>query len=209
MFEHKENLENTNNTENTTPQEMPEDILAWLTKANEIRLNLPEEQEYPWLTFLLDAYAIIDGASFCALEDIKKKNKILKEKNNCEHFCLKQIDVSPLEAMGIRLAIQKLLPKIEREAIYKNISENKSELCPFYLENYCSISALKPISCRHSIALENSEQIIYADKAALYAAYAHTSQVYASLGIVEKGQTLTFDNFTELFVDIRSINWLK
>ncbi len=225
MFEHLDDVE-------IVPvEEMPEDLNIILSKANAIRLNLPEEQVYPWLTFLLDAYSIVDASILYAEEQANKANRKLACKEGCAFCCYQEVPVSPLEAMGIRLAKTALLPRVEREAIQKelehtknkeNLSNQEKQKCPFLINNSCSIYAVRPIACRRFLMLDtecsNSQEdvvetrpndVLHSDRGALYAAYAHTSQVYASLGITERGKTLTFDNFTNLFVDIRKIDWLK
>ncbi len=214
-------------TDKESSQNIPQDIAIWLEKANKLRLNLPEESQNPWLSFLLDAYAIIDASLQEAKEREKKKNKKIACSEACTYCCSQAIPISPAEAMGIRLTIQKLLPKAEREKLIPQLIEQngtinwKNGQCPFLVDNLCSIYLVRPVGCRRYLVLNNpcttySEDVIkkrpddflYSDKAAMYAAYAHTSPIYASLGISEKGKTLTFDNFKKLFVDIRTIKWL-
>ncbi len=210
--------------EDHTQEEFP----SWLTRATDFRLNMPEEQAQPWLSFLLDAYAIVDASIDDAIELAKSNNNKHICEEGCVHCCFQTIPITPVEAMGIRYAINKLLPRIEREAIQKQLLEqegnkewNKGQ-CPFLLENRCSIYPLRPIPCRRYLVLNTRclspqedvfttrpKDILDSDRAALYAALAHTSPVYSSLGITEKGKVLSFDNFKQLFVDIREVDWLK
>ncbi len=212
------------NIEDYTENDFP----TWLKRASDFRLNMPEEAAQPWLSFLLDAYAIVDASIQEALDTaIANENKhVCKE--GCSHCCHQIIPLTPVEAMGIRFTINKLLPKIEREAIQEQLrahagtKEWNNGQCPFLLEERCAIYPFRPIPCRRYIVLNTlclspkedifktrPKDLLDSDRAALYAALAHTSPVYSSLGITEKGKVLSFDNFKQLFVDIREVDWLK
>ncbi len=189
---------------------------------------MPEEQAQPWLSFLLDAYAIVDASIQEALDLAITEGKKHICKEGCSYCCFQTIPLTPVEAMGIRFTINKLLPKIEREAIKAQLALHAGNKdwnngqCPFLLNNSCAIYPFRPIPCRRYIVLNTlcespqedvfttrPSDILDSDRAALYAALAHTSPVYASLGITEKGKVLSFDNFKQLFVDIREVDWLK
>lgn len=203
-------------------QELP----FWLVQADKLRLNMPEEQSQPWLSFLLDAYALIDASVYSAIEEAKKEGNTLACKKDCSLCCMQSVPISPVEAMGIRFTIQKLLPKIEREQIQAQLKKHNGNKdwqegqCPFLLEKSCSIYPFRPIACRRHLVLNTPcktkdellsetrpQDILIPERAAYYAALAHTSPVYASLGISQEGQVLSFDNFQELFIDIRTIHW--
>ncbi len=205
---------------NQTNQEIP----AWLAKADIFRFNMPEEQKYPWLSFLLDAYALIDASVQNAIEEASENKKTLACKEGCYTCCQQLVPITPAEAMGIRLTVNEFLPKAEREPLLEQLQAHEGNAewndgtCPFIKEGSCAIYAFRPIACRRSLITglqcnerddDLLEDALIPDRAALYAALAHTSPIYESIGMTEKGTVLSFENFKELFVDIRSVNWAK
>ncbi len=216
---------NPQNQENLQTEAPQNDIPQWLATADKFRFNMPEEKEYPWLTFLLDAYALIDASVQNAIDIKVEQGKNLACKEGCAYCCSQLVPITPAEAMGIRLTFNKFLPKVERERLLPQLNEHagnnewKDGQCPFLVDNSCSIYTFRPIACRRyavfNKACSSMEDIINVaddeglnpDRAALYAALAHTSPIYESLGMTEKGKTLTFDNFKQLFVDIREVKW--
>ncbi len=216
---------NPQNQENLQTESQQHEIPQWLATADRFRFNMPEEKEYPWLTFLLDAYALIDASVQNAIDSKIDQGKSLACKEGCTYCCSQLVPITPAEAMGIRLTFNKFLPKVERERLLPQLSEHagnnewKDGQCPFLVDSSCSIYTFRPIACRRyavfNKACSSMEDIINVaddeglnpDRAALYAALAHTSPIYESLGMTEKGKTLTFDNFKQLFVDIREIKW--
>ncbi len=201
------------------------EIPSWLARADFFRFNMPyEEEKYPWLSFLLDAYALIDASVEEAINRHKEDGKTVACKMGCSHCCSQIVPITPAEAMGIRLVVNELLPKAEREPLQLQLKEHdgtieyKEGQCPFLVDNYCAIYQFRPIACRRYAVfntactskadIENiQEDGLNPDRAALYAALAHTSPIYESIGMTEKGAVLSFDNFKELFVDLREIKW--
>ncbi len=209
--------------ENPVAQEIPQ----WLSRADYFRFNMPfEEEKYPWLSFLLDAFALIDASVEEATKKHEEKGKKVACKVGCSYCCSQVVPITPAEAMGIRLVVNELLPKSEREPLQKQLAEHagnfewKNGQCPFLLDSFCSIYQFRPIACRRyavfNQACQSKEDIeniqedgLNPDRAALYAALAHTSPIYESIGMTEKGTVLSFENFKELFVDLREISWNK
>ncbi len=211
------------NDSDKSPIENKEEMPTWLSKADSLRFIMPEEQKYPWLNFLLDAYALVDASTQAAIEESEEK---IACTHNCAYCCYQYVPVSPAEAMGIRLTIHAFLPRAEREPLlvqlaqYKGdtkTTDEKNEQCPFLIDNYCAIYAFRPMACRRVLRAVRTctsvedffqqQNVVSPDPAALYAALAHTSPIYESLGITEEGKILTFDSFQNLFVDIRTIDW--
>lgn len=110
------------------------------------------ELKYPWLTMLLDAYAVVDeGVS----EDIKKheakSGKTLACQKGCAWCCsLKDIPVYPIELNGIYWYAIEMLQSKARETVTARLrqSVDPNAPCPLLLDSACSIYPLRPAACR-------------------------------------------------------------
>lgn len=118
-----------------------------------VRLRFPDDEpRFPWLSMLLDAYAIIDtGVDIAVTEEEGRRNVNLACKKGCDICCRSQKDIPvyPLELVGIYwFCAEKIVPP-ERE-ILKNqlLSHGRGDPCPFLLNNLCCIYPLRVVSCR-------------------------------------------------------------
>jgi len=116
------------------------------------RFSLPDdEQQYPWLRILLDAYHVIDKGILKSIETERKKGRILACGRGCSHCCRthKDIPVYPLELVGISWYVAEKISGPQREELRKQLHEfKKQQPCPFLLEGVCSIHAMRPMACR-------------------------------------------------------------
>jgi Fe-S-cluster containining protein len=117
------------------------------------RVHFPEdEKRIPWLSRLLDAYAIADTGIAIALrdEDKKRKKKLACGKgcgNCCEHQ--KDLPLYPHELVGIYWYVAEKLAAPVRDALKGRLAAHTADApCPFLIDGSCSIHPLRPIGCR-------------------------------------------------------------
>ena len=111
-----------------------------------------EESRFPWLSMLLDFYAVIDeGISVAAGKEENERNIKLACKEGCDICCRvnKDIPVYPIELVGIYWFSNEKAGQSVRETLKKQLlSHTKSDPCPFLINNSCSIYIVRPASCR-------------------------------------------------------------
>ena len=111
-----------------------------------------EESRFPWLSMLLDSYAVIDeGISAAAGKEENKRNVKLACKEGCHNCCRthKDIPVYPIELVGIYWFSTEKADRPLREIFKKQLSSHtKNDPCPFLINGSCSIHVIRPISCR-------------------------------------------------------------
>lgn len=109
-----------------------------------------DEKTHPWLLKLLDTYYSIDTDVATAIESWKKQNKHVACSKGCSNCCKTQdIPLYPLELAGISWYVTEKISGAEREALKKQLKEhNKDNLCPFLLNDICSVYLMRPIACR-------------------------------------------------------------
>ncbi|MEO5361654.1 MAG: YkgJ family cysteine cluster protein [Nitrospirota bacterium] len=131
-----------NSAANQTPEKKP----PW-------RCRFPEsEQTLPWLSMLLDAYAIIDkGVAHAIKKEINKHKTPLACKNNCDSCCRTHTDIPvyPHEMTGIYWFVAEQMPQTARTALRGRILSPPTDAsCPFLIDASCSIHPLRPTACR-------------------------------------------------------------
>jgi len=116
------------------------------------RLHFPEdEKRIPWLSRLLDAFAVVDTGVAIALRDAEKKEK---KKPACSKGCdvccrQKDIPLYPHELVGIYWFVSEKLSLPERDVVKRQLSDHSSGLpCPFLVDGTCSVHPVRPIACR-------------------------------------------------------------
>ena len=118
-----------------------------------------DENLYPWLVKLLDAYAIIDkGVSF-AINREQKKGRELACAKGCSSCCTthQEIPVYPLELMGMSwYVIEKLKPPLREQLKQQLQNIDSLNSCPFLLDGACSIHPMRPIACRQFNVLDKA-----------------------------------------------------
>ncbi|HWR72814.1 MAG TPA: YkgJ family cysteine cluster protein [Nitrospirota bacterium] len=117
------------------------------------RLHFPEdERRIPWLSLLLDAYAIADtGVAIAVRETEKKRKKKLACGKACGACCVHQKDLPlyPHEIVGIYWYASEKLAGPTREALKGRLAARASAPgCPFLIESSCSIHPMRPVGCR-------------------------------------------------------------
>ena len=124
---------------------------------NPQRLKFNDETRFPWLSILLDAYAIIDKGVSAAIESEQKQGRELACAKGCSSCCTthQDIPVYPLELMGMSwYVIEKLQSPLREQLKLQLQNIDKVETCPFLLEGSCSIHPMRPIACRQFNVLD-------------------------------------------------------
>jgi uncharacterized protein len=117
------------------------------------RLNFPaEEQRLPWLSPLLEAYAIADTGVAVA---VKKMEKTQKKKlacgKGCGNCCVHQKDLPlyPHEIVGIYWYASEKISDHARDLLRNRLAVPAGDSgCPFLIDNSCAIHPVRPIGCR-------------------------------------------------------------
>jgi len=117
------------------------------------RLSFPEEERrLPWLSLLLDAYAIADTGVAIAIRNAEKKQKKkLACGKGCGACCVHQTDLPlyPHELVGIYWYASEKMPKPLRDALRTRLAAgNAAPGCPFLIDDSCSIHPVRPVGCR-------------------------------------------------------------
>lgn len=117
------------------------------------RLHFPDdEKRLPWLPLLLDAYAIADTGVAVAVRDEEKRRKTkLACAKGCGNCCAHQADLPlyPHELVGIYWYVSEKMVSPVKEVLRGRLAGHEAgSVCPFLIDNSCSIHPLRPIGCR-------------------------------------------------------------
>ncbi len=117
------------------------------------RLHFPnDEQRLPWLSLLLDAYAIADTGVSIAIRDAEKREgKKLACGKGCGTCCVDQKDLPlyPHELVGIYWYASEKIASPGRDILKDRLAnQSASSACPFLIDQSCSIHPVRPIGCR-------------------------------------------------------------
>jgi uncharacterized protein len=117
------------------------------------RLHFPEdERKLPWLSLLLDAYAIADTGVSIAIRDEEKRKKVkLACTKGCGNCCVHQKDLPfyPHELVGIYWYVSEKIVQPMRALLRDRLAGHAvGSACPFLVGNSCSIHPVRPIGCR-------------------------------------------------------------
>ncbi len=117
------------------------------------RLSFPEdERRIPWLSLLLDAYAIADtGVQVAVKKEEKQRNLRLACGKGCGNCCVHQRDIPlyPHELVGIYWYVsEKLDPSLRNELKTRLDGHRRNSPCPFLAQGSCCIHPLRPVGCR-------------------------------------------------------------
>ncbi len=110
-----------------------------------------DEAVFPWLSPLLDAYAITDRGVNEAIAREEKKGRALACGRGCSNCCRSHttIPVYPLELVGLTWYATEKLDGPVREKVKAQLRGHaEGEPCPFLVEGVCSIHPLRPMACR-------------------------------------------------------------
>lgn len=109
------------------------------------------EQRLPWLSTLMDAYLITDQGVSEAINREEKQGQSLACARGCASCCQSHetIPVYPLELMGMSWYATEVLTAELREKLQAQLKNLDSHnVCPFLVDNACSIHAVRPMACR-------------------------------------------------------------
>lgn len=117
------------------------------------RIRFPEdEQRIPWLSLLLDCYAVADtGVAIAIRKEEKRRKTRLACGKGCGNCCVQQKDLPlfPHELVGIYWYASEKLPLPARDTLKGRLAAHTADSpCPFLIDGACSIHPLRPLGCR-------------------------------------------------------------
>ena len=117
------------------------------------RCRFPEDEaRLPWLSMLLDAYAIIDvGVAVAVKAEEEELHIQLACRKGCDTCCRthRDIPVYPLELMGISWFVTERIKEPLRTTLKTQLAAHREgDPCPFLAEGACSVHLLRPVACR-------------------------------------------------------------
>lgn len=116
------------------------------------RLRFPDdEQRIPWLSRLLDAFAVVDTGVAIALRNAEKKeNKKLACSKGCDVCCRqKDIPLYPHELVGLYWFVSEKMSGVGRDIAERQLRDHTSgSPCPFLVDSACAVHPVRPVSCR-------------------------------------------------------------
>ncbi|MBF0517696.1 MAG: YkgJ family cysteine cluster protein [Nitrospirae bacterium] len=117
------------------------------------RVRFPEsEKRLPWLSMLLDAYAIVDkGVAHAVKKEIKRHKSPLACKKNCDSCCRTHTDIPiyPHEMTGIYWYAAEAMNKALRVVLRGRVLSPPTDgSCPFLIDASCAIHPIRPTACR-------------------------------------------------------------
>ena len=120
------------------------------------RLTYPEDEiRLPWLSLLLDAYAVVDkGVTIAVSREKRKLRKRPACTEGCYTCCRANTDIPtyPLELAGMTwYAMEKVLEPA-RSSLREQLSVGgNNPPCPFLVNSTCAVYPVRPIACRQFI----------------------------------------------------------
>ncbi|MEW6067431.1 MAG: YkgJ family cysteine cluster protein [Nitrospirota bacterium] len=123
------------------------------------KLSFPSDEKiHSWLPILIEAYYIVDEGIARAIEIERKKGRKIVCFKGCSSCCRihTTIPVYPLELVGISWYVTEKISSPLRELLKNQLGNHKENgICPFIIDNACSIHPVRPISCRQFIVFDN------------------------------------------------------
>jgi Fe-S-cluster containining protein len=121
--------------------------------GNLIRLRFPDDEaQLPWLSMLLDAYAVIDEGVAAAVKAHEDEFHVrLACREGCDNCCRAQTDIPlyPLELAGITWFVTEKMTGPLRATLKGQLTSHVAgDPCPFLLSGSCGIHGLRPVACR-------------------------------------------------------------
>jgi len=121
------------------------------------RLSFPgDEQSFPWLPLLLDAYLAVDKGVAGDILAVQAAGQRVACARGCFVCCAvqKTIPVYPLELVGITwYAVEKILGPAREKLKMSLRSHGEGSSCPFLIDTLCVIHPMRPLACRQFIVL--------------------------------------------------------
>jgi hypothetical protein len=114
----------------------------------QFRLEMSQYEDiHPWISSLLDCYAIID---FSVSKIIEQSNKNIVCYKGCSECCRQTIPLSTIEVIGLRFYVNTILNKESHSLLIKKFNEHK-QICLFNVDDCCFVYPFRPIACRRYI----------------------------------------------------------
>jgi len=115
-------------------------------------LSFPqEEQRLPWLSMLLDGYAIADEGVGEALRREERQGRKLACGRGCASCCRTHttIPVYPLELVGLYWYATERVHGAARAQLKAQLRHHDKEgACPFLVDDACAVHPMRPMACR-------------------------------------------------------------
>lgn len=122
-----------------------------------LRHSFPDDElSMPWLTLLLDAYAVIDkGISIAISREKRKQKKRVACADRCDVCCRANTDIPvyPLELAGITWYATEKVSGPLRSILATQLRAQAGPPCPLLIESRCSVYPVRPAACRQYIVL--------------------------------------------------------
>jgi Fe-S-cluster containining protein len=113
------------------------------------RRREPDEDDYPWLTILLDALQILDhGLSQEVPAEEQRRGTRVGCHAGCTACCQSNVRLRPIEIEGIAWYAATRLDEQTWRRVRVQLLEPDGPVCPFLLDGQCSVRPLRPITCR-------------------------------------------------------------
>jgi uncharacterized protein len=109
----------------------------------------PDEDEFPWLTILLDALQLLDeGLSREVAAGEQRRGVRVGCHAGCTACCQSNVRLRPIEIEGIAWYAATRLDEDTWRRVKAQLSGPEGATCPFLLDGQCSVRPLRPLTCR-------------------------------------------------------------
>ncbi|MCA9648620.1 MAG: YkgJ family cysteine cluster protein [Myxococcales bacterium] len=109
----------------------------------------PDEDDYPWLTILLDALHILDeGLDREVSAEEQRRGTRVGCHAGCTACCQSDLRLRPIEVEGIAWYASTRLDDQTWARLQTRLAAPDDGVCPFLLDGLCSIRPLRPMTCR-------------------------------------------------------------
>ncbi len=116
------------------------------------RVSFPDdEQVFPWLSMLLDAYRITDEGVAEGVRREEAQGRRLACHKGCAACCRTHstIPVYPLELVGVSWYATEKIGGVARVQLKRQLRDYEEDRpCPFLIDGACSVYPVRPMACR-------------------------------------------------------------
>ncbi len=116
-----------------------------------------DEEKNDWLQMLFDSYFIADKGIYEGIKQQTTNNKQLACAKGCSNCCKTHISIPiyPLEIIGLYwYCVEKIKDDNKQTLINQLRDFSKGKVCPFLINDICSIHEMRPLACRHFIVFD-------------------------------------------------------
>ncbi|MGW8273288.1 MAG: YkgJ family cysteine cluster protein, partial [Thermodesulfovibrionales bacterium] len=121
------------------------------------RIRFPgDEETFPWLSLILDAYFIVDRGIAEDIRAVRAMGRQVACAKGCFACCAvqKTIPVYPLELVGITwYAVEKVTGSLREQLKISLRNHEEGCACPFLSDSLCAIHPMRPLACRQFIVM--------------------------------------------------------